>query len=200
MFTLSNHPFQPTPGCTSAPHGVLQVRFARVQPLDSSSRTPHVAADPGSGRGESIQPEALDRLEVPGTDPALPSAEAVWSPILALRTFVEPLTARASAAIRNFHVSFHEQDPRPPGCGEAAAAAAVATATVAESDETCARREDGCTSVVTAAAEGARAAPERRPGVNVEIAVFGHDRAVVLEEGESKIMDEIDDDLRCVEV
>eukprot|EP00903_Cladosiphon_okamuranus_P006972 g6785.t1 len=98
------------------------VRFARVQPLgDSSQAMSSVATAPGGGAGGSngsshLQEEiALERLEMPIATSALPSAQAVWSPILALRTFVEPLTSRASAAFRNFHVSFH--DPEEEGAG-----------------------------------------------------------------------------------
>lgn len=43
----------------------------------------------------------------------LPSAVAVWSPILALCNFVEPLTSRASALWNSgrLSVTFHEQEP-----------------------------------------------------------------------------------------
>ena len=108
------------------------VRFARVQPLgDSSALSGNTsswsaaseaeAAESGSrgvmGTAEHRQQElGLDRLKLSSPPVALPSAEEVWSPIIALRTFVEPLTSRASAAFRNLHISFHD----PEGGGEAA--------------------------------------------------------------------------------
>lgn len=90
-----------------------------MQPLgDSPTAVPGVAAA-GAGAGviavKSRHPLSLERLEIPTGTSALPSAQAVWSPILALRTFVEPLTSRASAAFRNFHISFHE--PEEEGVG-----------------------------------------------------------------------------------
>lgn len=97
----------------------------------------------------------LDCLQVPNGDATLPSAQAVWSPILALRTFVEPLTSAASAAFRNFQVSFHEQQESAQlGSGEWAVTAAVGDA----------RREDvenagdgesrrSCTAIVIAPEE-----------------------------------------------
>ncbi len=107
-----------------------------MQPLGDSSALPGdsdaaaaaaaAAAESGSrgvlGAGDRQQELGLDSLKLPSQAVALPSAEAVWSPILALRTFVEPLTSRASAAFRNFQISFHDPE------GEAAGGGVVATA------------------------------------------------------------------------
>lgn len=86
----------------------------------------------GGTRHEDL---TLGGLEMPAvTDPTaaagddLPAAEEVWSPILALRTFVEPLTSRASAAFRNFHVSFFDGQEEVGGVvtgGEGGMAAGV---------------------------------------------------------------------------
>eukprot|EP00904_Undaria_pinnatifida_P004284 jgi/Undpi1/13857/HiC_scaffold_9.g03508.m1 len=107
-------------------------RFARVQPLDSIS--PRPSATGGASYSATVAGAAsaairnksggagadatLDRLEMPTAETALPSAEAVWSPILALRTFVEPLTTRASSALRSFHISFHGEGEVDAGTGE----------------------------------------------------------------------------------
>ncbi|CAM9690204.1 unnamed protein product, partial [Ectocarpus fasciculatus] len=84
-------------------------RFARVQVLGAAA-----TAEEGRG-GTRHEDLTLDGLELPavtvptaGAGDDLPAAQEVWSPILALRTFVEPLTSRASAAFRNFHVSFFD--------------------------------------------------------------------------------------------
>lgn len=72
----------------------------------------------------------LERLQLPAVEPSLPSAAPVWSPMMALRTFVEPLTSRASAAaeqgaslLRRFTVSFYEEELRIEGGGEGVVAA-----------------------------------------------------------------------------
>ncbi|CAB1120062.1 unnamed protein product [Ectocarpus sp. CCAP 1310/34] len=98
----------PKPSVTAVVDGE-PARFARVQILGTAA-----TAEEGKG-GTRHEDLTLDGLEVPavmgrtaaaGDD--LPAAQEVWSPILALRTFVEPLTSRASAAFRNFHVSFFD--------------------------------------------------------------------------------------------
>lgn len=109
-----------------------KARFARVQPLDSIS--PRPSATGGASYSATVAGAAsaairnksggagadatLDRLEMPTAETALPSAEAVWSPILALRTFVEPLTTRASSALRSFHISFHGEGEVDAGTGD----------------------------------------------------------------------------------
>lgn len=78
----------------------------------------------GRSRSTNINPlqknaaiEGLEKLTAADPSLALPSAQEVWSPILALRTFVEPLTSRASAAFRNFQVSFHDPEGEAAGAG-----------------------------------------------------------------------------------
>lgn len=175
-----------------------------MQPLGSSSsplRPAHAAAtDPASSEDMvHIPGGVLNRLEVPNADSTLPSAEAVWSPILALRTFVEPLTTRASAAFRNFHVSFHEQEePAPrvrrggenltalpggcsasPGEGEEQGAGAMETGGVegaaAEGVEGGGLRREESTSAVAVPGE-MRMASRCGEEAEIEFAEFGHDR------------------------
>lgn len=138
----------------------------------------------------------LDCLEVPNTDATLPSAQAVWSPILALRTFVEPLTSAASAAFRNFQISFHDQQESAQlGSGELAATAAVGGAGSGDEENA----GDGesrrsCTAIVVAPEE-AQSAVVYGPGAGVELGDFGHDRSA-----ETKSEAGIEVGLRRVEV
>ncbi|CAM9094668.1 unnamed protein product [Scytosiphon promiscuus] len=111
-------------------------RFARVQALGANA-TAEPSAPAVDGEHWREGELGLERLEIPAaTDlasagPPLPSAQEVWSPIIALRTFVEPLTSRASAAFRNFHVSFFDGSEEAGGSGVGGIAVATATAVVA---------------------------------------------------------------------
>lgn len=138
----------------------------------------------------------LDCLEVPSADTSLPSAQAVWSPILALRTFVEPLTSAASAAFRNFQISFHEQqESAQVGSGEGAATAAVGGAgSWNEENAGDGESRRSCTAIVVAPEE-AKSAIVYGPGAVVELGDFGHDRSA-----ETKAEAEIEVGLRRVEV
>eukprot|EP00752_Nemacystus_decipiens_P006993 g6272.t1 len=186
------------------------VRFARVQPLgESPQAVPGAATTAGSGNtsaGHHHEQMALEHLEIPIATSALPSAQAVWSPILALRTFVEPLTSRASAAFRNFHISFHDpEEEEADGVGvtttstlsaEAASppqGAAVAAAAAGMADE---ERGDGggrrkgelslaaalAEAAATAAPEDVRVAsaehrfPPDSGGIELSVVSSGHDR------------------------
>ncbi|CBN75150.1 hypothetical protein Esi_0070_0108 [Ectocarpus siliculosus] len=128
-------------------------RFARVQVLGAAA-----TAEEGKG-GTRHEDLTLDGLEIPavtgrtaaaGDD--LPAAQEVWSPILALRTFVEPLTSRASAAFRNFHVSFFDGQEEVGG---------VVTGGASGDGGMAARAEEERSSVAgTASGGGGAAAPE----------------------------------------
>lgn len=142
MPLFSSRPLFQHPSAPRIPCPYPQARFARVQALGAS--TANAAAEPGSaaavdGGGHWQEGKVgLERLEILApTDPAsagppLPSAQEVWSPIIALRTFVEPLTSRASAAFRHFHVSFFDGvEEEGGGGGVGGVAVATATAVVA---------------------------------------------------------------------
>lgn len=116
----------------------------------------------------------LDRIDV-SRDSALPSAVAVWSPILALRTFVEPLTSRAPTFwnTSRFNVSFHEPEDVQDralaitgagdavvergagGAGTEAAEEAVVVAVPAVSAGEWERRDMGRSGAAVSAASGA---------------------------------------------
>lgn len=116
--------------------------------------------------------EALPRLEISTADPPLPSAEAVWSPILAFRTFVEPLTSRAAAFLHGFNVAVAQEEP-------GAAAAAARTSTSGD--------ENGAEPGAVGAAEEGGVASVCGPRAGAQLARLGHDRASVARESESDI-------------
>lgn len=190
--------------------------------MDSAPRpiagAPALSADPERGQDEwGARVPDRDGLEISVADPSLPSAEAIWSPILALRTFVEPLTSRASAALRNFHVSFHEQaetkdgeegdglpGPRELTVSTATTRTAVVAAVLEEQSDcerTPSRRQDRITTVAaTAAAVNASEGTimgsscglgEGTAGPRgVELAIFGHDREEERKEDEIERRDD----------
>ncbi|CAM9934196.1 unnamed protein product [Ectocarpus sp. 13 AM-2016] len=174
-------------------------RFARVQVLGAAA-----TAEEGKG-GTRYEDLTLDGLEMPavtgrtaaaGDD--LPAAQEVWSPILALRTFVEPLTSRASAAFRNFHVSFFDGQEEVGG---------VVTGGASGDGGMAARAEEGRSSAAgTPSGGGGAAAPEAvrvasaercwpavPGGIEVADVSDGHERATAAEreraarEGEEEV-------------
>lgn len=114
----------------------------------------------------------LPRLEISSAEPPLPSAEAVWSPILALRTFVEPLTSRAAAFLHGFNVAVAQEEP---------GAAAVTARTAMSGDE------NGAEPGAVGDAEEGGVASVCGPGAGAQLARFGHDRASVARESESDV-------------
>lgn len=139
----------------------MQATFARVQAFPPSDS----AADEKNGMDTVVfaQNEALPRLELSSADPPLPSAEAVWSPILAFRTFVEPLTARAAAFLHGFNIQVAEE--------ESGAAAVVEAGTAMNGAGSGAEPE-----TTVGAAEEGRMAFECGPRAGAQLARFGHDR------------------------
>ena len=153
-----------------------------MEPLNPSSSRPTGGGggDDRSGMVETVvhtQGGTLDRLEVPSADASLPSADAVWSPILALRSFVEPLTVAASAAFRNLHISFYDQGPaQQDSGGSSVTALALVGSTAGEGrEEDPAEPHQSCTAVVVPAEE-ARSTVGIEPCAGVEVVEFGHDR------------------------
>lgn len=69
-----------------------------VQSLEPSQSKDGKTPGAFDAHGAFNGPGGLEPLDISGAENHLPSAAPVWSPILAFRAFVEPLTARASAA------------------------------------------------------------------------------------------------------
>lgn len=153
---------------------ISQARFARVESLGSLD-DPEIPRDGGGGGKITTGMEPGIKKKMVQThggplptvdtsravDAPLPSAVAVWSPILALCSFVEPLTSRASALWNagHFNISFHEQEPTNGGSGSrvgdrALRPSSVATAAVGEAVERGVKAPGGESAVALAAPAG----------------------------------------------